>query len=50
MSKMIEYKAVQQGILVVSTNEAYTSKACHVCGCEGERKTYGLFVCPHCGL
>jgi len=49
LSQMIEYKAIQQGILVVSTSEAHTSRNCHVCGCEGERKTQGLFVCRHCG-
>lgn len=47
--RMIEYKAVQQGILVVSTSEAYTSQTCHVCGCDGIRKTQGLFVCLHHG-
>ncbi|MBS7614694.1 transposase [Candidatus Bathyarchaeota archaeon] len=46
---MIEYKAVQQGILVATTGEAYTSRECHICGCEGKRKTQGLFVCCHCG-
>jgi len=49
LSMMIEYKAVQQGILVVSTSEAYTSSTCHVCGCEGDRKSQGLFICGHCG-
>jgi putative transposase len=49
LSQMIEYKAVQQGILVVSTGEAYTSRNCHVCGCDGDRKSQGLFVCCHCG-
>jgi len=49
LSQMIEYKAVQQGILVVSTGEAYTSRNCHVCGCDGDRKSQGLFVCRHCG-
>ena len=49
LSMMIEYKAIQQGILVVSTSEAYTSRNCHVCGCDGERKSQGLFVCRHCG-
>ncbi|MBS7614824.1 transposase [Candidatus Bathyarchaeota archaeon] len=49
LSMMIEYKAIQQGILVVSTSEAYTSQTCHVCGCDGNRKTQGLFVCPYHG-
>jgi len=49
LTTMIEYKALHKGILVVTTNEAYTSRTCHVCGCEGDRKTQGLFVCAHCG-
>jgi hypothetical protein len=24
-------------------------KICHICGCEGDRQTQGLFVCTHCG-
>jgi transposase len=35
---MIEYKAVLKGILVATASEAYTSRTCHVCGCEGDRK------------
>jgi putative transposase len=49
LTKMIEYKAMLKGIPVITTSEAYTSLTCHVCGCEGKRKTQGLFVCPHCG-
>jgi len=49
LTQMIEYKAMLKGIPVITTSEAYTSKTCHVCGCEGQRKTQGLFVCPHCG-
>ena len=49
LTQMITYKATLKGIVVVSTSEAYTSRNCHVCGCEGDRKTQGLFVCPHCG-
>ncbi|MHC1610024.1 MAG: RNA-guided endonuclease InsQ/TnpB family protein [Candidatus Methanospirareceae archaeon] len=49
LSKMIEYKAMLRGIPVITTSEAYTSRTCHICGCEGKRKTRGLFVCPHCG-
>ena len=48
LTKMIEYKALLVGIPVITTSEAYTSKTCHICGCEGKRKTQGLFVCPHC--
>ncbi|MEM3487518.1 MAG: transposase [Conexivisphaerales archaeon] len=49
LMKMIEYKAMLVGIPVITTNEAYTSITCHVCGREGKRKTQGLFVCAHCG-
>jgi len=49
LTKMIEYKATLKGIPVITTSETYTSKTCHICGCEGKRKTQGLFVCPHCG-
>jgi len=45
LTKMIEYKAMQKGIPVIATSEAYTSKTCHTCGCEGKRRTQGLFVC-----
>jgi len=49
LTKMIEYKATLKGIPVITISEAYTSKTCHVCGCEGNRKSQGLFVCSHCG-
>lgn len=49
LTQMITYKATLKGVLVVTTSEAYTSRNCHVCGCEGDRLTQGLFVCPHCG-
>jgi putative transposase len=49
LTKMIEYKAMLVGIPVITTSEACTSLTCHICGCEGKRKTQGLFVCPHCG-
>jgi len=47
--QMITYKATMKGIPVITTNEAYTSRTCHICNCEGKRKTQGLFVCPYCG-
>jgi putative transposase len=49
LTKMIKYKAMLKGLPVITTSEAYTSRTCHVCGCEGKRQTQGLFVCPHCG-
>ena len=49
LSKMIEYKAVQKGIHLITTSEAYSSKTCHICGSEGKRRTQGLFVCKYHG-
>ncbi len=49
LGQMIEYKAEMLGITVVKTNEAYTSKLCHICNNEGRRRTQGQFICPVCG-
>ena len=49
LTKMVEYKAMLAGIPVITTSEAYTSRTCHICGCEGKRRSQGLFICPHCG-
>lgn len=49
LGEMIEYKAEILGITVVKTNEAYTSKLCHICNTEGNRRSQGRFVCPVCG-
>ena len=49
LTKFIEYKAVQRGIPVIRVSEAGTSKECHICGCEGKRRTQGLFVCKYHG-
>jgi putative transposase len=49
LTKMIEYKAMLKGIPVITISEAYTSRTCHRCGCEGKRRSQGLFVCEHCG-
>jgi len=49
LTQMITYKAMMKGIPVITTSEAYTSRTCHICNCEGRRKTQGLFVCPYCG-
>ncbi|MEM3267692.1 MAG: transposase [Conexivisphaerales archaeon] len=49
LTKMIEYKATLRGIPVIATSEAYTSRTCHICGCEGKRKTQGSFFCTYCG-
>jgi len=49
LTKFIEYKAVQRGIPVIEVSEEGTSKECHICGCEGKRRTQGLFVCKYHG-
>ena len=49
LTKMIEYKAMQAGIPVITMSEAYTSLTCHRCGGRGKRKTQGLFLCQYCG-
>ena len=49
LTQMITYKATLKGILVVTTSEAYTSRNCHVCGLEGDRKAQGLFACSRHG-
>jgi len=49
LTQMITYKATLKGVIVVTTGEAYTSRTCHCCGFEGERKTQGLFVCSYHG-
>ncbi|MEM3520347.1 MAG: transposase [Thermoproteota archaeon] len=49
LTKMIEYKAMLEGIPVITISEAYSSTICHICGREGKRKTQGLFLCPYCG-
>lgn len=49
LSKMIEYKALWEGIPVVYVNEDYTSVTCSKCHNEGRRSRQGLFVCPACG-
>lgn len=43
--------AAKRGVLVVETNEAYTSKTCTNCG-NVHRKLGGskIFKCPHCGF
>lgn len=33
----------------IATTNTHISVTCYICGCEGKRKTQGLFICPHCG-
>ena len=52
LTRMIQYKAAQRGIVCKLIGESFTSITCHKCGhCEKEqRKTQGLFVCSACKL
>ena len=49
-TKMLEYKAEEQGIDVEQVDECGTSKTCSVCGTENEsqRVERGLYVCESC--
>jgi IS605 OrfB family transposase len=47
LRQFIEYKAVQEGILVVNANEEWTSKTCSFCGEISDRPRQDLIVCPH---
>ncbi len=49
LRSMIEYKAGLLGIPVVAVDERMTSRTCHACGLEGQRKSQGCFVCSNCG-
>jgi putative transposase len=50
-AKHLEQMAARHGVLVIRTNEAYTSKTCPQCGKIhaklGGNKT---FTCPECGF
>jgi IS605 OrfB family transposase len=48
LTQYITYKANWEGIPVITTSEAYTSKTCHNCNSEGKRVNQGLFKCPSC--
>ncbi len=49
-TKMLEYKALQEGIRFVGVNEAYTSQKCSICGIirKSNRKHRGFYRCK-CG-
>lgn len=49
LRSMIEYKAGLLGIPVVAVDERMTSRTCHVCGLQGQRRSQGCFVCKNCG-
>jgi putative transposase len=47
----LEQMALRHGVLVIRTNEAYTSKTCPKCG-KIHQKLGGnkTFTCPECGF
>ena len=46
--KYVQYKAKLNGIPVIFVNPAYSSKKCHICGGDGERRS-SIFKCKVCG-
>ncbi|MFA4878234.1 MAG: zinc ribbon domain-containing protein [Methanoregula sp.] len=48
LQRLVERRAVEQGIAVLYINPAYTSKRCSRCGSYG-RRFRKRFECPHCG-
>ncbi len=50
LMQYIRYKAALAGIKVIDVSEAWTSQTCHKCGERGQRRTQGLFTCPHCNI
>ena len=50
LTQFIRYKADWESVAVLVIPEAYTSKACHVCGSVGSRPYQGLFLCHSCNL
>ncbi len=48
---MTGLKCAERGIKMVEMNEAWTSRACHLCGStDTERPTQEQFICKDCGL
>lgn len=48
---LLDYKAMEAGVKVVTVNPAYTSQACSGCGCNVAKKlNVRVHACPDCGL
>lgn len=49
-TQLLEYKALERGIVVERVDESYTSQTCSVCGQRDEenRVERGLYVCEDC--
>jgi len=50
LSQFIRYKAVWEGVSVVTRKEYKTSITCHRCGKEGKRLSQARFKCDNCNL
>ena len=48
LTQYITYKASWEGMPIITTSEAYTSKTCHNCSSEAKRVSQGLFRCQTC--
>ena len=49
--ELLDYKAMEAGVEVVTVNPAYTSQACSGCGCIVPKKlSVRTHHCPDCGL
>lgn len=49
--ELLDYKAIEAGVEIVTVNPAYTSQACSACGCIVPKKLrVRTHHCPDCGL
>ena len=49
--ELLDYKAMEAGVEIVTVNPAYTSQVCSACGCIVEKKlSERTHNCPECGL
>lgn len=49
--ELLDYKAIEAGVEIVTVNPAYTSQVCSACGCFVEKKlSERTHSCPECGF
>lgn len=49
--ELLDYKAIEAGVEIVTVNPAYTSQACSGCGCIVPKElSVRVHSCPDCGL